>query len=101
MWRKSSGFTEKRRMYSIELSRTAYKWLKSAPPGMPELANIKAKIMELEEKPKPTGCEKLRLKEEYYRIRYGNYRVVYEIDEAEKKVVIVAIGHRREIYRGI
>lgn len=98
---KNSVFTEKRRMYNIELSRSAYKWLKAAPSGMPELAAIKTRIIELSEKPKPPGCEKLRLKEEYYRIRHGNYRVVYEIDEQEKKVVIVAIGHRREIYRGI
>ncbi|PKL92624.1 MAG: type II toxin-antitoxin system mRNA interferase toxin, RelE/StbE family [Candidatus Goldiibacteriota bacterium HGW-Goldbacteria-1] len=88
-------------MYKIELSRSAYKWLKMAPGGMPELAAIKGKIMELAENPKPPGCEKLRMKEDYYRIRHGNYRVVYEISVTEKKVIIVAIGHRREIYRGI
>ncbi|OPZ65468.1 MAG: Plasmid stabilization system protein [Candidatus Aerophobetes bacterium ADurb.Bin490] len=98
---KNWVFTVKRSMYSIELSRSAYKWLKSAPAGMPELASVKKRMLELGSAPKPPGCEKLRMKEEYYRIRQGNYRIVYEIDEKNKKVVIVAIGHRREIYRNI
>ena len=49
--------------------------------------------------PRPLGCEKLSGHEDRYRVRQGDYRVVYAVDDAEKMVLIVKIGHRREVYR--
>ena len=56
------------------------------------------KIQELAFEPRPHGCEKLSA-EEKYRIRQGNYRVVYSIDDEKRVVLIVKIGHRKEVYR--
>jgi mRNA interferase RelE/StbE len=49
--------------------------------------------------PRPAGCVKLSNKASLYRIRVGDYRIVYQIRDAELLVVVADIGHRREIYR--
>ena len=59
---------------------------------------IVTKIGTLAANPRPVGAEKLS-GEDKYRIRQGNYRVLYEIVEAELIVAIVRIGNRREVYR--
>jgi len=56
------------------------------------------KIRELPRNPRPQGCEKLS-DQEQYRVRQGNYRVVYSIDDADGLVLVVKIGHRKEVYR--
>ncbi len=48
--------------------------------------------------PRPTGCEKLS-DQERYRIRQGDYRIVYSVDDERKRIDVVKIGHRREVYR--
>jgi mRNA interferase RelE/StbE len=60
---------------------------------------IVARIQTLNRDPRPPGCEKLAGYEPRYRIRHGNYRVVYSIDDAQRVVTIFKVGHRREIYR--
>ena len=60
---------------------------------------IVARIMVLATNPRPRGSEKLAGYEDRYRIRQGNYRVVYLIDDAASAVTIYKIGHRREVYR--
>ncbi|HEY5284190.1 MAG TPA: type II toxin-antitoxin system RelE/ParE family toxin, partial [Polyangia bacterium] len=57
-----------------------------------------AKIQLLASNPRPPGCEKLSGAEKY-RIRQGDYRILYEIDDAAKLVTIVKVGNRREVYR--
>ncbi len=64
---------------------------------------LKEAILKLAENPRPTGCKKL-IGREGWRIRVGNYRVIYEIiyeinDDREKKVLILHIGHRKDVYR--
>jgi mRNA interferase RelE/StbE len=54
----------------------------------------------LRENPRPTTVKKLAAEENLYRIRVGDYRVVYQIRDKELIVLVVKIGHRREIYRG-
>ena len=66
--------------------------------GVGERARIKAAIEALRENPRPTGCSKLAGREGW-RIRVGNYRVIYEIDDAAGSVVILHVGHRRDVYR--
>ena len=55
--------------------------------------------MALANNPRPHGSEKLAGYEDRYRIRQGNYRVVYLIDDAASEVTIYKIGHRKEVYR--
>ena len=55
-------------------------------------------ILVLEDNPMPRGTKKLSGREEY-RLRIGDYRVLYTIDDAEGIVTIFAVGHRREVYR--
>ena len=58
---------------------------------------IKQAILNLAENPRPNGCKKL-VGRDGYRIRIGNYRVIYEIFDAELLVDVIAVGHRKDIY---
>ena len=57
-------------------------------------------IQSLAEEPGPPGCQKLSGYDRY-RIRQGNYRILYQIQDNKLVVVVVRIGHRREVYRGL
>jgi mRNA interferase RelE/StbE len=59
---------------------------------------IRKAILALQENPRPTDCRKLTGRDGW-RMRVGNYRVIYEIDDAARSVTILNVGHRREIYR--
>jgi mRNA interferase RelE/StbE len=59
---------------------------------------ILARIETLRDDPRPAGSEKLSAQERY-RLRQGNYRILYTVADAEVVVEIVKVGHRREIYR--
>lgn len=68
--------------------------------GLPkqERGRIVAKISSLSRDPKPPGCEKLS-GHDRYRLRQGNYRILYEIQDLALIVVVVKVGHRRDVYR--
>ena len=53
----------------------------------------------LADEPRPAGCEKLAGAEGRYRIRQGQFRIVYGVDDATRTVEVVKVGHRREVYR--
>jgi mRNA interferase RelE/StbE len=59
---------------------------------------VSDRILALEENPRPPGCKKLH-GQEAYRVRIGDYRVLYTIDDARKTVVVYSVSHRREAYR--
>ena len=59
---------------------------------------IKDKILLLSGKPRPFDCVKL-IQAEGYRIRAGNFRILYRIDDTEKEVIVYRIKHRKEVYR--
>jgi mRNA interferase RelE/StbE len=63
-----------------------------------DLQRILAMIELLSEEPRPPGIEKLSGQEKY-RVRQGNYRIIYEINDDEIVVVVVKIGHRKDVYR--
>jgi len=63
-----------------------------------DLRRIVERIRSLGDEPRPHGCEKLSAQERY-RVRQGDYRVVYSIDDSVQTVEVVKIGHRSEIYR--
>jgi mRNA interferase RelE/StbE len=58
------------------------------------------RIRALASEPRPAGSEKLAGAEERYRVRQGQFRIVYAIDDASRTVEVVKVGHRREVYRG-
>jgi mRNA interferase RelE/StbE len=60
---------------------------------------IVAKIQALADDPRPAGCEKLFGEQDRYRVRVGRYRVIYSIGDEELLVVVVRVGHRKDIYR--
>jgi mRNA interferase RelE/StbE len=60
--------------------------------------SVKKKIYGLRDVPRPPGCRKLA-DSPGWRIRVGDYRVVYEIDDAARTVTVLRVGHRKEIYR--
>lgn len=55
-------------------------------------------ILSLKTHPRPIGCQKLK-GEDAYRIRVGDYRILYRIDDAQKRVYIYRVKHRKEVYR--
>lgn len=82
--------------YSIRIKRSAAKELAAIPPK--DLRRLVARIRSLGEDPRPNGSEKLSGADRY-RIRQGDYRVVYAVDDAARLVEVVKIGHRRDVYR--
>ncbi len=82
--------------YRVVLSRSAERELRQIPK--PDLHRIIRRIQALTEDPTPPGSIKLE-GEIRYRLRQGDWRVLYEIDHSSKVVDIVKIGHRREVYR--
>jgi mRNA interferase RelE/StbE len=64
-----------------------------------DVARILRRIESLAREPRPPGVEKLSGQEKY-RIRQGVYRIIYEIKDEELVVVIVKVGHRRDVYQG-
>ena len=60
---------------------------------------IVTRIRSLARDPRPFGSEKLSGKEDLYRLRVGRYRVVYSVGDAELVVLIVRVGHRKNVYR--
>lgn len=82
--------------YKIFFKRGAEKDLRGIPA--PYLSRIMQKIATLSEQSRPTGVQVLRVKGRYDRLRQGDYRIIYEVDDGSKEIVIAKIGHRREVY---
>lgn len=82
--------------WKIEIARDARKELARLPPQFQ--TRIVRAILALEENPFPHGCKKLKNRDGW-RIRIGDYRVLYFADTKTKQIAVGAIGHRREIYR--
>jgi mRNA interferase RelE/StbE len=58
-------------------------------------------ILKLSENPRPVGCQKLSGADDLWRVRVGDYRIVYEIDDRSHVVELQIVAHRREVYRGL
>ena len=82
--------------YSVEVKPSALKELEALPDNV--LARVVKKIESLGQAPRPTGCKKLKDFEDQWRIRVGDWRVVYLIDDAAKLISVTRIAHRREVY---
>jgi mRNA interferase RelE/StbE len=82
--------------YSIEIKRSAQRELDAIDDSL--FTRIDAKILALAGNPRPPGCKKLRDSRDQWRIRVGDWRVIYIIDDAAARVSITRIAHRREVY---
>jgi len=82
-------------MYQVRIERPAVKKIEKIPE--PDYSRVKEAILSLAEDPRPYGYIKLKGREAY-RIRQGNYRVIYEIHEKILTVIVVDAGHRKDIY---
>ena len=83
-------------MYEVIISNIAKRQLDKIDSNI--VKRITSKMLEFENEPRPIGCIKLKDKNGY-RIRIGNYRILYEIDDAGKVVSVYKIAHRKEAYR--
>ena len=84
-------------VYEILLSKTSRKQLKTLPSFVHN--NIIEEITNLSATPRPAGCVKLKGYKNSYRIRVGDYRVIYEIEDKILRILVIAIGHRKDIYK--
>ncbi len=84
-------------LYRIEVKPSAQKELGKLPQAVRK--RIAAQIDTLAANPRPRGVKKLADQQNVYRVRVGDYRVLYTIEDDALLVLIVSIGHRREVYR--
>ena len=83
--------------YRVELVRSAAKDLRGIDRKW--IPRIVTAIEALESDPRPAGCKKLVGSDHTYRVRIGDYRVVYDIHDATLIILVVRIRHRRDVYR--
>lgn len=83
--------------YELRITTSAAKSLMKLPRV--EQKRIRSAIEALTADPRPHGVTKLSGTNDSYRVRVGNYRIVYTIDDGELIIVVVRVGHRKEIYR--
>ncbi len=82
--------------YSLEIKPSAGKELDALSDAL--FARIDRKIVTLADNPRPAGCKKLRGYKDQWRIRVGDYRILYTIDDGEKRVAITRVAHRKDVY---
>ena len=89
--------------YKLVITESATKEIKHIPARMQD--RIFAKIGDLAQQPKPSGHKKLKSfsvpgsdHEDYYRIRVGDYRVIYAIENEQVTIFVLKIAHRKEVY---
>jgi mRNA interferase RelE/StbE len=83
--------------FELRVKPSVAKDLRGVPRA--DVLRILTRIEALRDDPRPPGCEKLS-GQERYRVRQGDYRILYTVFDAEILVEIVKVGHRREVYRG-
>ena len=82
--------------YKLAIKPSAAKELEAVPRK--DRVRVAHKLQALAGNPRPQGCERLA-GHELYRIRQGDYRVLYEVVDRDHSITIYKIGHRREVYR--
>jgi mRNA interferase RelE/StbE len=82
--------------YGLSILRRAQKELAHTPPDA--YRRLVEAIRKLGEEPRPAGCRKLSGRDGW-RIRVGDFRVIYEIDDVSRTVTVLSVGHRRDVYR--
>jgi len=84
--------------YSLTIKSSAAKELQGVSDKA-TLSRLIEKIKSLATQPRPLGSEKLAGRPNLYRVRQGNYRIIYSVDDQPRIVNVVKVGHRRDVYR--
>jgi mRNA interferase RelE/StbE len=84
-------------MYKVEIRENAAKAAAKLPRKMRDA--IYAAVAGLVNNPRPHGCQKLTSTEPLYRIRVGDYRIIYTIQYKQLVVLVIRIAHRKDVYR--
>jgi len=84
-------------MYSLEFKERVIKDFNKIPQK--DKIKIWDRLQKLKNEPRTKSTRKLTGRDDEYRIRFGNYRVIYQIDDLLQKVLIIQVGHRKEIYK--
>lgn len=82
--------------YRVDITTSAERDLKRLSPSVAK--RIGQRLLKLGDQPRPRSSKKLR-GSPFYRVRVGKYRVIYEVVDAEKRVIILHIKHRDKVYR--
>lgn len=82
--------------YSIKVLSKAEKQIILLPKK--DQRKILKCLSDLKDDPRPNGVKKLKGNEAFYRIRQGNFRIVYEIEDKKLLILIVKVGHRKDVY---
>jgi mRNA interferase RelE/StbE len=85
--------------YQIIFTGAARRDLRPLPQDI--LTRIDARILSLSENPRPRGVERIREGRDGLRVRVGDYRILYSVDDAQQVVTIGRVRHRRDVYRGL
>jgi mRNA interferase RelE/StbE len=81
------------------LTRAAERGLAGLPKK--DLRRVDARILALADDPRPPSSKKLEGVGNLYRIRSGDYRIIYQVEDARLVVIVVDVGNRRDVYRGL
>ena len=84
-------------MYRVHLERAAEADLRGLPAR--EFQRVVAKIKSLADDPRPPGCRKIVGSRSDWRLRSGSYRIIYEVNDAERSVTVMRVRHRHLAYR--
>ncbi len=82
--------------FALDIKQSAQKELDDLSDAL--FARIDRKILSLTENPRPAGCKKLRGYKDQWRVRIGDYRVIYLLDYAKALVTIIRVAHRKDVY---
>ena len=83
--------------YRLEIKKSAVKEIERLPRK--DMKAVLGRIESLSDNPRPRDCKKLSAQEKY-RVRCGNYRILYSIEDDILIVFVVKVGHRKDFYRG-
>ena len=83
--------------YELRWKRSALKELQKLPKTT--VSKLVALAESLVDDPRPTGCKKLAGTDHTYRVRTGDYRLVYQVHNGQLIIEVVKVGHRKEVYR--
>ena len=83
--------------YTVEISRRAIKSIAALPRQ--DEQRVRAAIRLLADEPRPPSCVALTGEQSVYRVRVGDYRIVYKVIDARLVILIIRVGHRRDVYR--
>lgn len=83
--------------YSVEITSSAERTLLKLPK--PVVGKLVKRLQDLAHNPFPPDCRKLSGEDHVYRIRIGTYRVIYEVYKKEVLILVLKVGHRKDVYR--